>query len=153
VECDGWEETVGVVGRVAMWKKFDLSTDSRDVGGKPVQIVRVEGYLDSSTFPQLQEHLSGLIAKKNYRFVIDLQELNYISSAGLGVLMGMLQEVREHNGDLKVANMSVKIRNLFDMLGFSRLVRIYEDVDKAVKAFAEEMAVPSTGEEAPEDSY
>jgi anti-anti-sigma regulatory factor len=64
--------------------------------------------------------------------------------------MGMLQEVREHDGDLKVANMSVKIRNLFDMLGFSRLVRIYEDVDKAVEAFT---VAPQTGEEAPEDSY
>lgn len=136
-----------------MWKKFDLSTQSREVGGKSVQIVRVEGYLDSSTFPRLQEHLSDLIGQKNYRFVIDLEELNYISSAGLGVLMGMLQEVREHNGDLKVAKMSVKIRNLFDMLGFSRLVRIYEDVDEAVEAFTQEMAAPETGEEAPEDSY
>lgn len=136
-----------------MWKKFNLSTDSREVGGKKIQIVRVEGYLDSSTFPQLQEHLSDLIGQKNYRFVIDLEELNYISSAGLGVLMGMLQEVREHDGDLKVANMSVKVRNLFDMLGFSRLVRIYDDVDKAVAAFENEIAVPDRGEEAPEDSY
>ena len=50
-----------------MWKKFDLSTDSRDIEGNPVQIVRVEGYLDSSTFPQLQEHLSGLIDKHGPR--------------------------------------------------------------------------------------
>ncbi|MFH1742747.1 MAG: STAS domain-containing protein, partial [bacterium] len=104
-------------------------------------------------FPQLQDHLSGLIAQHNYRFVVDLKELSYISSAGLGVLMGMLQEVREHDGDLKVANMSDKIRNLFDMLGFSRLVRIYEGVDKAVEAFAQEIAVPEGGKDAPEDSY
>ena len=85
--------------------------------------------------------------------MIDLQELNYISSAGLGVLMGMLQEVREHEGDLKVANMSVKIRNLFDMLGFSRLVRIYENVDKAVEAFEQEIAGPKPGADKPEESY
>ena len=136
-----------------MWKKFDISTDSREIEGKLVQIVRVEGYLDSSTFPQLQERLAELIGQENYRFVVDLEELNYISSAGLGVLMGMLQEVREHDGDLKVANMSDKIRNLFDMLGFSRLVRIYDGVDKAVEAFAQEMAVPESGSESPEDSY
>ena len=136
-----------------MWKRFNISNDSREVDGQPVQIVRVEGYLDSSTFPQLQDRLSEFISEKNYRFVIDVEELNYISSAGLGVLMGMLQEVREHEGDLKMANMSTKIRNVFDMLGFSRLLRIYDSVDQAVEAFKEELEAPKTTEEAPEDSY
>ncbi len=136
-----------------MWKRFNISNDSREVDGQPVQIVRVEGYLDSSTFPQLQDRLSELISEKNYRFVIDVEELNYISSAGLGVLMGMLQEVREHEGDLKMANMSTKIRNVFDMLGFSRLLRIYDSVDQAVEAFKEELEAPKATEEAPEDSY
>jgi len=137
----------------SMWKKFDISTDSREIGGKPIQVVRVDGYLDSSTFPQLQERLSGLIGQRNYRFIVDLRHLNYISSAGLGVLMGMLQEVREHNGDLKIANMSDKIRNLFDMLGFSRLVRIHGTIEEALEAFGREMSESGKGGEPPEDSY
>jgi len=136
-----------------MWKRFNISNESREVDGHPVQIVRVEGYLDSSTFPELQERLSAMISEKSYRFVIDVEELNYISSAGLGVLMGMLQEVREHEGDLKMANMSTKIRNVFDMLGFSRLLRIYENVDQAVEAFKKEIEAPEATQEAPEDSY
>jgi len=137
----------------SMWKKFDISTESREIGGKPIQVVHVEGYLDSSTFPQLQERLSDLIGQKHYRFIVDLQQLNYISSAGLGVLMGMLQEVREHNGDLKIANMSDKIRNLFDMLGFFRLVRIHGTIEEALEAFGKEMSESGKGAESPEDSY
>ncbi len=135
-----------------MWKKFALSTSQESRDGQNIQVVRVEGYLDSSTFPQLQEHLKDLIDQGSYRILVDFEELNYISSAGLGVLMGMLQEVRDHDGDLKVARMSDKIRNLFDMLGFSRLVRIYEDIDDALSAFGEETASPKETS-SPEESY
>ena len=135
-----------------MWKKFALSTDQKSHGGNEIQVVRVEGYLDSSTFPQLQERLRELIDQDSFHLLIDFEELNYISSAGLGVLMGMLQEVRDHGGDLKVARMSDKIHNLFDMLGFSRLVRIYETIEEALAAFEEDQQAPGA-EATPEESY
>ncbi len=138
-----------------MWKKFDLETKEDSIDGLSVQIVHVQGYLDTSTFPKLQDHLQSIIEKEEYRIIVEFGELNYISSAGLGVLMGMLQEVRQHNGDLKLANMADKIRNLFDMLGFSRLVRIYDDIESAKNAFLEESQTSKEeiDEEKAEDSY
>lgn len=135
-----------------MWKKFALSTSEETCGGHDIRLVRVEGYLDSSTFPQLQEHLKELIDQGCYRLLVDFEELNYISSAGLGVLMGMLQEVRDHGGDLKVARMSDKIHNLFDMLGFSRLVRIYDKIEDALASFSEDGSEGATDSK-PEESY
>jgi anti-sigma B factor antagonist len=138
-----------------MWKKFDLESAEDSIDGLPIQIVRVQGYLDTSTFPKLQDHLQEIIEKEKYRIIVDFSDLNYISSAGLGVLMGMLQEVRQFNGDLKLSNMAPKIRNLFDMLGFSRLVRIYEDIESAKKAFLEEHHTSEGGNEEvrAEDNY
>ncbi len=138
-----------------MWKKFDLETTSDSIDGLSLQIVKVQGYLDTSTFPKLQDHLQELIEKGEYRIIVEFGELSYISSAGLGVLMGMLQEVRQYNGDLKLSNMAPKIRNLFDMLGFSRLVRIYDDVDTAKKAFVEEKESSERGDQnvRAEDAY
>jgi anti-sigma B factor antagonist len=135
-----------------MWKKFDISTAEESVNELPIQVVRVKGYLDSSTFPQMQDHLQNLIKDGHVRIVVEFSDLNYISSAGLGVLMGMLQEVRNQQGDLKLADMSSKIKNLFDMLGFSRLIRIYPNVESAKQAFVEDMQ--ASGEQTPaEDGY
>lgn len=138
-----------------MWKKFDITTTSEPMGDLIIQVVRVKGYLDSSTFPQMQDHLQDLLADNQYNIVVEFGDLNYISSAGLGVLMGMLQEIRNKEGDLKLANMPPKIKNLFDMLGFSRLIRIYGTVDQAKEAFVKEKQESQSDKEQPsiEDSY
>jgi len=138
-----------------MWKKFDLASTEEKVDGLSIRIVRVQGYLDSSTFTQLQDHLEKIIGEGFHRIVVEFGDLSYISSAGLGVLLGMLQEVREKDGDLKLANMSPKIRNLFDMLGFSRLIRIYDDLESAKQAFKQdrEKSTQPEAETKVEDDY
>jgi anti-sigma B factor antagonist len=125
------------------------------MNGVAIQVVKVEGYLDSSTFDQLQEHLQSLIDANQYSIVVEFGQLNYISSAGLGVLMGMLKEVRRNGGDLKLANMSSKVRNLFDMLGFSRLIRIYPDCEQAIEAFVKDRDERASSPKStrPEDDY
>lgn len=123
-----------------MLKKFNIATTTDNDRGFSIQVVDIRGYLDSSTFQELQDHLQDLIDQGEHRIIIDFEQLNYISSAGMGVLMGMLQEVRQNHGDLKLVNMSSKIQNLFDMLGFSRMIRIYNTAEEAKNAFVEEMS-------------
>ncbi len=119
-----------------MWKKFDLSTTHIQRGEVEVSKIKIDGYLDSSTFPRLQEYLSSLVAQGQYRLLLDLSDLDYISSAGLGVLMGMLREVRDKGGDLKIVNMSEKIERVFNLLGFSRILRLYSAEERAVDDFS-----------------
>lgn len=119
-------------------KKIGISSSEDQFDGLVITTVNVEGFLDSSTFPELQEFLEELIQKQTYHIVVNLEKLDYISSAGIGVLMGMLQEVRGNEGDLKLINMSSKIRNLFDMLGFSQIIRIYDDARAAKEAFKDD---------------
>jgi anti-sigma B factor antagonist len=116
-----------------------------------IQKVRISGYLDSSTFPQLQEHLDNLLKQGCHYYLLDLENLDYISSAGLGVLMGILREVREKDGDLKIINMSEKIARVFDLLGFSRLMKVYPSEPEALDSFVN----PKTAgpEVAPEDRF
>ncbi len=118
-----------------MWKKFELDTTSTKAGETSIQKVRISGYLDSSTFPQLQEHLNNLMKQGNLHYLLDLENLDYISSAGLGVLMGILREVREQDGDLKIVNMSEKIERVFYLLGFSRLMKVYASEEEALESF------------------
>ena len=120
-----------------MWTKFELETFPITEGDLKLRKVRIKGYLDSSTFPQLQEHLNNLLQEGIHYYLLDLADLDYISSAGLGVLMGILREVREKQGDLKIVNMSEKIERVFSLLGFSRLMKVYASEEEAVKAFVE----------------
>jgi anti-sigma B factor antagonist len=133
-----------------MWKKFELETVPVKAGSVAVQKVKISGYLDSSTFPQLQEYLNNLLKQGNHYYLLDLENLDYISSAGLGVLMGILREVREKEGDLKIFNMSEKIERVFYLLGFSRLMKVYQTEEEALDAFATQ---DRTSEEAPEDRF
>jgi anti-sigma B factor antagonist len=120
-----------------MWKKFEMETTPLSAGDLSVNKVKIKGYLDSSTFPQLQEHLDNLLREGNHYYLLDLENLTYISSAGLGVLMGILREVREKQGDLKIINMSDKIERVFSLLGFSRLMKVYSSEEEALEAFSQ----------------
>jgi anti-sigma B factor antagonist len=133
-----------------MWKKFELETLPVKAANLAIQKVRISGYLDSTTFPQLQEHLNNLLKQGSHYYLLDLENLDYISSAGLGVLMGILREVREKDGDLKIFNMSEKIERVFYLLGFSRLMKVYQTEEEALEAFA---APAPAGDEAPEDRF
>lgn len=134
-----------------MWRKFELETIPIRVETLTIQKVRISGYLDSSTFPQLQEHLDNLLKQGSHYYLLDLENLDYISSAGLGVLMGILREVREKEGDLKIINMSEKIARVFDLLGFSRLMKVYPTEAEALDSFVHR--IPEGPEEAPEDRF
>ncbi|HQT90631.1 MAG TPA: STAS domain-containing protein [Candidatus Kryptobacter bacterium] len=102
--------------------------------GKAV-IMELHGFLDAHTAPDLEKIFSELIAKGKYNIVVNFNGLNYISSAGLGVFMAYIDEVRNNRGDIKLAAMQQKVFNVFDLLGFPFLYEIYKDQDEALNKF------------------
>ena len=131
-----------------MWRKFNLESSAVSAKGLNISKVAINGYLDSSTFPKLQEHLNNAVSEGCYNYVLDFSDLDYISSAGLGVLMGMLREVRSKGGDLKIIHMSDKISRIFNLLGFSRLLKVYPDEETALQAFGQaEIREETTGDD------
>ncbi|MBA4312603.1 MAG: anti-sigma factor antagonist [Chlorobiaceae bacterium] len=100
-----------------------------------VQVVDLKGYLDAHTAPELEKIFQALIDKKNFNIVVNCRDLNYISSAGLGVFMAYIEDVRKNSGDIKLSNMSAKIYNVFDLLGFPLLYDITSDEAEAIQNF------------------
>ena len=103
-----------------------------------ISVICLKGYLDAHTAPKLENNLTQLIDEKRYNIVVNFEELAYISSAGLGVFMAYIEKIRENNGDIKLSNMSDKVYNIFDLLGFPLLYEIYKTEDEAVKKFVGE---------------
>ncbi len=100
-----------------------------------VIIVRVSGMLDAHTTPQMEKAFEDLISEGNYKVVVNLKDLDYISSAGLGVFMAYVETMRENKGDIKFAEASEKIYSVFDLLGFPVLYEFYENENDAIEKF------------------
>ncbi len=98
---------------------------------QPVWTISLHGYLDAHTAPKLEETFEEMIESEKTKLVVDFANLDYISSAGLGVFMAFIEEVREQQGDIKLAAMTPKVFNVFDLLGFPML---YDFCDSTTEA-------------------
>lgn len=103
----------------------------------PVSVLEIKGYLDAHTAPELESAIDTLVKERKYNIIVNCRDLTYISSAGLGVFMAYIEEVRKNQGDIKLTNMSPKIYNVFDLLGFPLLYEIFKDEREAMKKFVD----------------
>lgn len=113
----------------------EFSTNIRDAG--EVHVVDVAGYLDAHTAPKLEGAFSELIDQNKYRVIVNFKDLDYISSAGLGVFMAYIETMRNNSGDIKLVSMKKNVYNIFDLLGFPLLYDIFEEETEAMKKFEE----------------
>ena len=100
-----------------------------------ISVLDVTGELDAHTASQLENSLKALIDEESYRIVVNCSRLEYIPSAGLGVFMAYIEDVRSLGGDIKLTNMNDRVYNVFDLLGFPTLYDILDDETEAVKGF------------------
>ena len=117
----------------AQMENFEVSRKDEKI----ISTLYIKGYLDAHTAPQLEDSLQDLIDDSRFKIIVNFSELAYISSAGLGVFMGFIENVRENEGDIKLTNMSPKIFRVFDLLGFPTLYDIFDDEAEAVTKFTE----------------
>lgn len=101
-----------------------------------VQVLTLHGELDAHTASELEAALQKCLSDQDYNVVVDGEKLQYISSAGLGVFMAYIEEIREHGGDLKICGLQPKVYNVFDLLGFPMLFDIVETQAEAIAKFA-----------------
>jgi len=100
-----------------------------------VSIVYLKGFLDAHTAPEFETALQQLVDESRVKIVVNLAELAYISSAGLGVFMGFIEDIRQKDGDIKLAEPTEKVFRVFDLLGFPVLFEIVSKEAEAVEKY------------------
>jgi anti-sigma B factor antagonist len=107
-----------------------------------IDLITVSGRLDAASAPQLKQQIEQLFEAGRYRIVLDLADLNYIASPGLRVLIEARKRARdrkftdlEGGGDVRLANMPDRIREVFDLTGFTSLFEVYPSTVEAVGSF------------------
>lgn len=111
----------------------DFKVNHRE--GEGVNVLELKGYLDAHTAPELENTFQKLMNEQKFKIVVNCKDLSYISSAGLGVFMAFIEDVRKNQGDIKLSNMTPKVYNVFDLLGFPILYEIYKEEQEAIVRF------------------
>ncbi len=102
-----------------------------------VSILALEGYLDAHTAPEFEKAIQTEFEAGRPRLLVECSRLTYISSAGLGVFMSFIEEIREAGGDIKICGLVPKVFQVFDILGFSALFDIVPDLTAGLHRYQE----------------
>lgn len=116
-----------------MAKSFSVQ---RTVNGE-LSVLSLTGFLDAHTAPEFEKAIEEEVSGGRLRLIVDCEKLSYISSAGLGVFMGYIEEIREQEGDIKICGLTPKVRQVFELLGFDTLYHIVDDVEAAEQKFVD----------------
>ena len=110
---------------------MDFTVD--DLGD--VRTVRIAGNLDTQTSQGAQEQLMQLIDNGATKVLVDFEDLNYISSSGLRMLLVAAQQLADTSGQLRICSPNTMVREVFDTAGFSEIFSVYSSQAEALDGF------------------
>ena len=108
--------------------ELGLTVDERDGW----TVLAVSGELDMATAPGVRERLHNLLADGNEKLIVDLDEVGFLDSTALGVLVGVLKRVRMHGGDLRLVCTQPRVLKVFEITRLDQAFAIRDSVDAAV---------------------
>lgn len=105
-------------------------------GQDHVTLIEVSGRVDSMTAGQLGESLGHAIDGGNVNLVLDLSNVDYMSSAGLREIVTALKKVKRARGNMVLAQPSDRVREVLEMAGLDTIFRIYAGQEEAIGSFS-----------------
>lgn len=100
-----------------------------------ISVVRLLGRLDSNTSPDFEQKLFEVIEDGERSVIVDFEELDYISSAGLRVLLKAAKELKRSQGKIVLCSMKDYIKEVFEIAGFVALFPIVPSMGDAIEEF------------------
>jgi anti-sigma B factor antagonist len=108
---------------------MDISEDRK----ADAVILSVSGKLDATTAKTFEDRILGVINGGTQRLVVDLSQLDYVSSSGLRVFILAAKRLQTVDGKIVLCSMKDHVRQVFDLAGFSSMLSIYGSRDEAIK--------------------
>ena len=108
---------------------MDISEDRK----ADAVILALSGKLDATTAKTFEDRILGVINSGIQRLVVDLSQLDYVSSSGLRVIILAAKRLQTVGGKIVLCSMKDHVRQVFDLAGFSSMLSIYGSRDEAIK--------------------
>jgi len=103
---------------------------------KRCDVVKIIGRIDSYTAPNLEEVLKSLTEEGRYKIILDLTDVDFLSSKGWWVLIETQKAAKRYNrGELILANVQDRIRESLNLVGMGSYFKVYDDITSAVASF------------------
>jgi anti-sigma B factor antagonist len=122
----------GSGGETTAMKDFRIEHEMRGA----VELVHLTGSLDLDTLPRLEEQFAIMAKQIHYAVLLDCEDLCFISISGLAKLIGFVKLAREQGGDLKLVNVPEEIYKIIVLLGFVKVLPVYDAEEEALASFA-----------------
>ena len=113
----------------------ELTVEKRDVDD--VTLLYPKGFINAHTVRGFDSAIQKAVSRRRFKIVVNCEGLSYIASAGLGAMMGAIEEIRGSGGDLRLAGLNDTVHNIFEILGFNHLYRTYPSEAEAILSFRE----------------
>lgn len=107
----------------------------RDRKAGEVKVVELEGNLDTNTSPEAQQRLDEIVDGGSNKILANFEKLNYISSAGLRVLLSTAKKLRANGGDLRLCSLNREVQEVFEISGFSSILSVHASEADALDGF------------------
>ncbi|MBI3270532.1 MAG: anti-sigma factor antagonist [Planctomycetes bacterium] len=128
------DKELKIEGLTVTVRTVKLEATARNVE-KVILVLDVNGSLDSRTFPYFEKFLSKLMDAGFFNIVVNCANLTYISSAGMGVFLGLAQRARDNRGDFCLTVLPERIKQIVNLLGLPKMIRVYDVERGALGSF------------------
>jgi anti-sigma B factor antagonist len=108
-------------------------TTSAHPKNKEITLLSVKGFIDTTTAPEFEKAFQLALSEKKFNLIVDLKNVNYVSSAGWGIFIGELKRIRSQKGNVYLASMSPEVTDAFELLEFDTILKSFPDVEQAVQ--------------------
>jgi anti-anti-sigma factor len=99
-------------------------------------VVSIEGSVDALTADQAADFLRAQVEGGQTQFVLDLSQVDFVSSSGLRVILEHLKSSRDRGGDLRLTGAQAGVERTLEISGLVHVLESYVSVDEAVASFA-----------------
>ena len=107
----------------------------KEVKEGDILVCSIEGEININTSPELRAFFDKTFRAGNKYIMIDFSRVSYIDSSGLATLVEMLQRVQKIGGKLKLCNMGLPVRNVFEVTKLDSIFDIHQNCDQAKRSF------------------
>ena len=113
----------------------DFQIKAKNLGNGVISL-SLKGFLDAYTYSDFENHITNLFNQSKYKLIVDMSNVEYISSAGAGVFIGAVGVAQENGGNIIIIRPKPGVKEVFDLLGLSQIFTITDNMDIALKSFA-----------------
>jgi anti-sigma B factor antagonist len=110
---------------------MDITTRSRG----DIIILDITGEIDLYNAPEIKDIVNKLIEDRRYNVIINLEDVSYIDSSGIGALISSLSNLKKYHGGLKIINVYASVRKVFELTKLTSFFEIFDSEEAAVESF------------------